>query len=79
MVYSYTEKKRIRGTLVLVHKFWTFHTCYRSSSIRSTNLSNRILKVNTVLKLLSVLYSRFRATTAILSCNTLATVLVSQF
>ncbi|CSC02449.1 Uncharacterised protein [Vibrio cholerae] len=65
--------------MVLVHKCWTFHTCYRSSSIRSKSSSNRILKDNTVLKPLFVLYFQFRAITAIQSCNTLATVLVSQF
>lgn len=79
MVYSYTEKKRIRKDFGTRPQVLDIPYLLSISSIRSTNLSNRILKVNTVLKLLSVLYSRFRATTAILSCNTLATVLVSQF
>lgn len=79
MVYSYTEKKRIRKD------FGTRPQVLDIPYLLSIQLDSfdkfieQDPEVNTVLKLLSVLYSRFRATTAILSCNTLATVLVSQF
>lgn len=79
MVYSYTEKKRIRkdfGTRPQVLDIPYLLSIQLDSFDKFIEQDQ---KVNTVLKLLSVLYFQFRATTAILSCNTLATVLVSQF
>jgi len=58
MVYSYTEKKRIR---------------------KDFGKRPQVLKGSMVWKLLSVPYSRFRATAVIPSCNTSATVWANRF
>ena len=79
MVYSYTEKKRIRKDFGTRPQVLDIPYLLSIQLDSFENLSNRILRDNTVLKLLFVLYFQFRATTAIQSCNTLATVLVSQF
>ncbi len=79
MVYSYTEKKRIRKD------FGTRPQVLDIPYLLSIQLDSfdkfieQDPEDNMDLKLLFVLYFRFRATTAILSCNTLATVLVSQY
>lgn len=79
MVYSYTEKKRIRKD------FGTRPQVLDIPYLLSIQLDSfekfieQDPEDNTVLKPLFVLYFQFRAITAIQSCNTLATVLVSQF
>ena len=78
MVYSYTEKNVFVRILVNVHKCWTYHISFLSSLTRSRSLSSKIQKGSTALKPHSVLFSLSRATVAIRSCNTLATVLVSR-
>ncbi len=87
MVYSYTEKKRIRKDfgkrpqvldVPYLLKFWMYLISFLSSLTRFRNLSSKILKGSMVWKLLSVPYSRFRATAVIPSCNTSATALANR-
>lgn len=78
MVYSYTEKNVFVRILVNVHKFWMYLISFLSSLTRFRNLSSKILKGSMVWKLLSVPYSRFRATAVIPSCNTSATALANR-
>ena len=78
MVYSYTEKKRIRKDFGKRPQFWMYLISFLSSLTRFRNLSSKILKGSMVWKLLSVPYSRFRATAVIPSCNTSATALANR-
>ncbi len=77
MVYSYTEKKRIRKDFGKRPKFWMYLISFLSSLTRFRNLSSKILKGSMVWKLLSVPYSRFRATAVIPSCTS-ATALANR-
>ena len=79
MVYSYTEKKRIRKD------FGTRPQVLDIPYLLSIQLDSfdKFIEQDPEgqygLRLLSVLYFLFRAITATPSCNTLAIVLVSQF
>ncbi len=79
MVYSYTEKKRIRKDFGKRPQVLDvpYLLSIQLDSFRS--LSSKILKGSMVWKLLSVPYSRFRATAVIPSCNTSATVWANRF
>lgn len=79
MVYSYTEKKRIRKDFGKRPQVLDVHISFLSSLTRSRSLSSKILKGSMVWKLLSVPYSQFRATAVIPSCNTSATVWANRF
>lgn len=78
MVYSYTEKKRIRKDFGKRPQVLDVPYLLSSSLTRFRNLSSKILKGSMVWKLLSVPYSRFRATAVIPSCNTSATALANR-
>lgn len=78
MVYSYTEKKRIRKDFGKRPQVLMYLISFLSSLTRFRNLSSKILKGSMVWKLLSVPYSRFRATAVIPSCNTSATALANR-
>lgn len=78
MVYSYTEKKRIRKDFGKRPQVLDVPYLLSIQLDSFQNLSSKILKGSMVWKLLSVPYSRFRATAVIPSCNTSATALANR-
>ena len=79
MVYSYTEKKRIRKDFGKRPQVLDVPYLLSIQLDSFQKLSSKILKGSMVWKLLSVPYSRFRATAVIPSCNTSATVWANRF
>ena len=78
MVYSYTEKKRIRKDFGKRPQVLDLPYLLSIQLDSFQKLSSKILKGSMVWKLLSVPYSRFRATAVIPSCNTSATALANR-
>lgn len=78
MVYSYTEKKRIRKDFGKRPQVLDIPYLLSISLTRFRSSSSKILKGSMVWKQLSVPFSRFRATAVIPSCNTSATALANR-
>lgn len=79
MVYSYTEKKRIRKDFGKRPQVLDVPYLLSIQLDSFQKFIEQILKGSMVWKLLSVPYSRFRATAVIPSCNTSATVWANRF
>lgn len=79
MVYSYTEKKRIRKDFGKRPQVLDVPYLLSIQLDSFQKFMSKILKGSMVWKLLSVPYSRFRATAVIPSCNTSATVWANRF
>ena len=79
MVYSYTEKKRIRKDFGKRPQVLDVPYLLSIQLDSFQKFIEQDLKGSMVWKLLSVPYSRFRATAVIQSCNTSATVWANLF
>lgn len=78
MVYSYTEKKRIRKDFGKRPQVLDVPYLLSIQLDSFQKFIEQDLKGSMVWKLLSVPYSRFRATAVIPSCNTSATALANR-